>query len=95
MRKNRRRAQAVRFKMIGEDTLIGPREALAAEKVKLDKSVTRSKSPRKKSPRRAKEMPAINLVKPQALGVARKSNHPGKELAPAGRAEPGGANYAG
>eukprot|EP00959_Pyramimonas_sp_CCMP1952_P278032 5811900-Pyramimonas_sp.AAC.1 len=40
-------------------------------------------------------MPATNLVRPQALGVARNNNYPRKELAPAGRAEPGRANYAG
>eukprot|EP00959_Pyramimonas_sp_CCMP1952_P005224 109888-Pyramimonas_sp.AAC.1 len=61
MHKNRRRAQAIRFQEVDEDAIIGPREAPAAAAVKLDKRVTRSKSPRKKSPRRAKEMPAANL----------------------------------
>eukprot|EP00959_Pyramimonas_sp_CCMP1952_P317264 6640151-Pyramimonas_sp.AAC.1 len=37
MYKNRRRAQAIRFREIDEDAIIGPREAPAAEAVKLDK----------------------------------------------------------
>jgi len=71
--KNRKRSQAVRFKQINEDTILGPLIPPAAGELELDKVAPRTRSPRGAKPRRGKAVPETDLVRPLALGQGRDS----------------------